>query len=114
MRFVVARLQLRQQEDAMTISLLGWAAAAVFAGSYFFRQTVTLKKVQGAAASLWIIYGVAIGAAPVVVANLVAGTAAVYSLFRRRSGWKDEWSARIKAGNGGSSRREIHAGVGLK
>jgi hypothetical protein len=28
---VVARLQLRQQEDAMTINLLGWAAAAVFA-----------------------------------------------------------------------------------
>lgn len=49
---MVARLQLRQQEDAMTISLLGWAAAAVFAGSYFFRQTGTMKKVQTAAACL--------------------------------------------------------------
>jgi hypothetical protein len=102
MRFVVARLQSLQQEDAMTISLLGWAAAAVFAGPYFFRQTGTLKKVQAAAACLWIIYGVAIGAAPVVVANLVAGAAAVYALSRRRSAWRDEWSARIKAGNGGS------------
>ena len=111
---MVARLQSLQQEDAMTISLLGWAAAAVFAGSYFFRQTGTLKKVQAAAACLWIIYGVAIGAAPVVVANLVAGAAAVYALSRRRSAWRDEWSARIKAGNGGSSRREIHAGVRLK
>jgi hypothetical protein len=36
------------------------------------------------------------------------------SSFRRRSGWKDEWSARIRAGNGGSSRREIGEGVGLQ
>ena len=45
----------------MTISLLGWAATAVFAGSYFFRQAGTLKKLQAAAACLSIIYGVAMG-----------------------------------------------------
>jgi hypothetical protein len=98
----------------MTISLVGWAAAAVFAGSYFFRQAGALKKLQAAAACVWIIYGVDLGAVPVVVANLVVGAGALRSSFRRRSGWKDEWSARIRAGKGGSSRCEIHEGVGLK
>jgi hypothetical protein len=84
----------------MTISLLGWAATTVFAGSYFFRRAGTLKKLQAAAACLWIIYGVNLGAVPVVVANLVGGAAALCWSFRRRSGWKDEWSARIRAGNG--------------
>ncbi len=79
----------------MTISLLGWGATAVFAGSYFFRQAGMLKKLQAAAACLWIIYGVAIGAGPVVVANLVVGAAALYSSLRPRSGWKYEWSTRI-------------------
>ena len=79
----------------MTTSLFGWAASAVFVGSYFFRQAGTLKKLQAAAACLWIIYGVALGAVPVVVANVIVAAAALYSPVRPRSGWKYEWSTRI-------------------
>jgi len=98
----------------MTMSLFAWAATAVFAGWYFFRLAGTLKNFQEVAACLWVICGVDIGAVPLVVASIVGGAAAVSSTFRRRYGWKDEWSARIKAGTGGSSRREIPAGVGLE
>jgi hypothetical protein len=86
----------------MTISLFAWAATtSVFAAEYFFRQAGTLKNLQAAAACLLIICGVDIGAVPLVVANLVRGTGALRSSFQRRSGWKVEWSARIRAGNGG-------------
>jgi hypothetical protein len=69
----------------MMIALLGWVATAVFATSYFFRRASTLTKIQAAAACLWIIYGMKIGAAPVVVANLVVAGGALYSSFRGRS-----------------------------
>jgi hypothetical protein len=98
----------------MTMSLFAWAATAVLAGWNFFKQAGTPKNFQAAAACVWIICGVDIGAVPLVVANLVGGVAALCSSFRRRSGWKDEWSARIKAGNGGSSRCQMRADVGLK
>jgi hypothetical protein len=69
----------------MTISLLGWVATGVFATSYLFRRAETLTRIQAAAACLWIIYGIAIGAVPVVVANLIVAGAALYSSFRRTS-----------------------------
>ena len=58
---------------------IGWIATAVFAGSYFCRQATTLRKVQAAAALLWVVYGFLIGAMPVVVANVIVAAAAVYS-----------------------------------
>jgi len=61
------------------LDALGWLATAIFSTSYFFRQGAALRRVQGAAACLWVVYGVAIGAAPVVVANLIVGIAAFYS-----------------------------------
>jgi hypothetical protein len=66
----------------MTVSALGWVATAVFASSYFYRDAATLKKIQAAAACLWIVYGIAIGAVPVVVANLIVAGAALYSSLR--------------------------------
>jgi hypothetical protein len=66
-------------------ALLGWVATAVFTTSYFFRRASTLTKIQAAAACLWIIYGMKIGAFPVVVANLFVAGAALYSSFRGRS-----------------------------
>ena len=69
----------------MTIAVLGWVATAVFATSYFFRRASTLTKIQAAAACLWIVYGLKIGAVPVVVANLIVAGAALYSSFRNRS-----------------------------
>jgi hypothetical protein len=67
----------------MTISLLGWVATAVFATSYLSRKTETLARIQAAAACLWILYGIAIGAVPVIVANVIVAGAALYSSCRR-------------------------------
>jgi len=57
---------------------IGWIATAAFAASYLARDARTLRWVQAGAACLWIAYGVALRAAPVVAANLlVAGMALV-------------------------------------
>ena len=58
-------------------------ATAVFASSYFFRRPLTLRRIQAGAAFLWVVYGMAIDAAPVVVANLIVAGAALYSSFTR-------------------------------
>ena len=59
----------------MSVAIIGWLATAVFASSYFFRQPLTLRRIQAAAALLWVIYGIAIDAVPVVVANLIVAGA---------------------------------------
>jgi hypothetical protein len=65
----------------MSLVWIGWVATAVFASSYLCREAATLRRVQAAAAVLWVVYGVLIQAAPVIVANLiVAGVALVSSL----------------------------------
>jgi hypothetical protein len=67
------------------LSSIGWVATAVFAGSYLCRDQGTLRRIQAAAAVLWVVYGALIGAMPVVVANLiVAGVALWSSLPRQR------------------------------
>lgn len=65
------------------LEAIGWVATAVFSSSYFFRQASTLRRIQAAAAGLWIIYGLEIHAFPVVVANLIVTAAALYSVNRR-------------------------------
>jgi len=65
----------------MKLSMIGWLATAVFASSYLFSKAATLRKIQAAAACLWIIYGVTIGAVPVIVANVIVAGAALYSNF---------------------------------
>jgi hypothetical protein len=66
------------------IEWVGWVATAVFAVSYFCRQPAAMRRVQALAAALWIAYGVAIKAPPVIVANLVVAALAIISSFRRR------------------------------
>jgi len=66
----------------MNIGMIGWVATAVFAISYFFRRPATLRKIQAFAACLWIMYGIAIGALPVIVANVIVAGSALYSSFR--------------------------------
>jgi hypothetical protein len=66
------------------IAWVGWLATAVFAISYFVPKISTLTKIQAAAACLWIIYGMKIGAAPVIAANLIVAAAALYSSYRNR------------------------------
>jgi len=68
----------------MSLSLVGWLATAVFASSYLSRQPLMLRRIQAGAALLWVIYGVAIDAVPVVVANLIVAGAALYSSFAQR------------------------------
>lgn len=66
------------------IDTLGWIATAVFVGSYFFKRPALLRAAQMAGAALWIIYGVLIGAIPVVVANGLVFAAAAWTLVRAR------------------------------
>jgi hypothetical protein len=58
---------------------IGWIATAVFVASYFFDEARALRRVQAAAACLWIVYGAKLGAAPVVVSNLIVCAAALLS-----------------------------------
>ena len=66
------------------LDAIGWVATAIFSASYFFRQPRSLRLIQAAAACVWMVYGFAIGAMPVVVANAIVAVAAVYSSFATR------------------------------
>ncbi len=61
---------------------IGWIATGVFSISYFVRQRPIMLRVQAAAACLWLAYGVVIGSVPIVVANLIVASTALYSSFR--------------------------------
>jgi hypothetical protein len=62
---------------------LGWAATAVFVGSYFTRASL-LTRVQMIGALMWIAYGVLQHALPVVVANVLVFAAAGWTAQRSR------------------------------
>jgi hypothetical protein len=66
------------------VDWLGWLATALFAASYRFRDQRTLRWIQAVAAVLWIGYGLARHATPVVIANLLVAGMAVYSSLPRR------------------------------
>ncbi len=63
------------------VDALGWAATAVFVGSYFAR-TSALTRVQMAGALMWVAYGVLKQAPPVVAANLLVFAAAAWTAKR--------------------------------
>jgi hypothetical protein len=67
------------------IECLGWAATAVFVGSYFFGRPSQLRAVQMFGALLWVIYGVLISASPVIVANVLVFSAAAWTAFNKTS-----------------------------
>ena len=56
-------------------------ATTVFAGSYLCEEARVLRRVQAAAAVLWVIYGGLVHAPPVVVANVVVAGVALGSSF---------------------------------
>ncbi len=62
---------------------IGWIATAVFAMSYLAKDARRLRWVQAAAACLWIAYGVALHAAPVIVANAIVALVALASSRRK-------------------------------
>jgi hypothetical protein len=63
---------------------LGWVATAVFVASYFFAKPAALRAVQMGGALLWIVYGVLIGAIPVIAANVLVFAAAAWTFARDR------------------------------
>jgi hypothetical protein len=66
----------------VVVEYLGWAATAVFVGSYFCRRVEVLRRVQMVGALMWVAYGLLIGASPVVVANLLVVGAAAWTAAR--------------------------------
>jgi hypothetical protein len=58
---------------------LGWVATAVFAASYFCKTSRAMRRFQASAALLWVGYGIWMNALPIIVANLIVATLAVYS-----------------------------------
>jgi hypothetical protein len=67
------------------ITSLGWTATVVFVASYFCSRPSLLRGLQMLGALLWVIYGIVIGAAPVVVANVLVFSAAAWTRWRPRS-----------------------------
>jgi Bacterial inner membrane protein len=66
------------------IEWIGWIATTVFVVSYFCRSPDAMRRIQALAAALWIGYGIAIKAPPVIVANLVVASVAIISSFQGR------------------------------
>lgn len=64
------------------VEWLGWIATAVFVASYFCSSSAVLRTVQMTGAVIWVVYGVLIDAAPVVVANLLVFAAAAWTTVR--------------------------------
>ena len=60
---------------------IGWLATALFAASYLCKNPALLRGMQAAGALLWIGYGMAIHAQPVVVANLIVAVMALVSVL---------------------------------
>lgn len=65
---------------------VGWVATALFGASYFCKDPAALRRTQALAALVWIAYGVALKAPPVIVANLVVASLAVWSSMAARPG----------------------------
>ena len=63
---------------------LGWTATGVVVASYFFKRADLLRVVQMVGAALWMLYGLLIGAVPVVVANVLVLAAAAWTIRAAR------------------------------
>ena len=64
------------------VDYLGWAATAVFVGSYFCTSPGVLRRMQMTGALMWMAYAVVVHAAPVFVANLLVLCAAAWTASR--------------------------------
>ena len=64
------------------VDYLGWAATAVFVGSYFCTSPDALRRAQMIGAVMWMAYAVVMHAAPVFVANLLVLCAAAWTATR--------------------------------
>lgn len=71
--------------DSSLADALGWAATAVFVGSYFFRRPAMLRGLQMLGAALWTAFGVLIASKPVIASNILVFSAAAWTLVRSRA-----------------------------
>lgn len=62
--------------------LVGWAATAAFALSYFLPER-RMRLVQMLGAALWLGYGILLGEPPIIVANTLVLIAAFFTTRRR-------------------------------
>ena len=62
---------------------LGWVATALFAASYFCKTSRSMRRFQASAALLWVGYGIWLSALPVIVANVIVATLALYSDWKQ-------------------------------
>jgi hypothetical protein len=62
---------------------LGWLATALFGVSYFCKTPRAMRRVQALAAFLWIGYGIWMNALPVIVANTIVASLALYSDWKQ-------------------------------
>jgi hypothetical protein len=62
---------------------LGWLATALFAVSYFCKTPRSMRRLQALAAVLWVGYGIWMNALPVIVANTIVATLALYSDWKQ-------------------------------
>jgi Bacterial inner membrane protein len=58
---------------------IGWVATATFLASYACKDPKRLRLVQAGAAVLWVVYGTVLQAVPIIVANLLVMSVALYS-----------------------------------
>jgi hypothetical protein len=68
----------------LLVEAVGWAATAVFVGSYFFARAEVLVRVQMLGAAMWVGYGLLMRAPPVVAANVLVLAAAALKARRAR------------------------------
>jgi len=61
---------------------IGWLSTGLTIGSYFCRNPRTLRLVQATGAVGWMSYGIAIGAPPIIAANVLVAGVAVWTTFR--------------------------------
>jgi len=70
--------------DSRLLDGVGWVATAVFVASYFCARVHTLRRVQMLGAAIWVAYGIALHAMPVVAANGLVFGAAAWTLAKTR------------------------------
>jgi hypothetical protein len=68
--------------SSTAISCVGWLATGVFVASYFLTRPLALRAVQMLGAALWVLYGVLLGAIPVIAANGLVIAAAGWTAVR--------------------------------
>lgn len=71
---------------------VGWVATGLFALSYLVARPLHLLLLQALAGGLWITYGLALGAMPVVIANAVVTSGALY---KAQAIWRSQGKAKL-------------------